>query len=119
MDQESEAMTTSTPTPEQRARWLEITRSFAKHSYRHPAYQLSYDEAVALCAAVAQEAIAAEREHSREICIDLISHLAAAHSLLSRSSKKAAASDKMFDQMLTDYQASINRGRDYLKGQTP
>jgi len=37
--------------------------------------------------------------------------LVAAHSLLSRSSKKAAASDKMFDQMLKDYQASIDRTR--------
>lgn len=37
--------------------------------------------------------------------------LVAAHSLLSRGSKKAAPSDKMFDQMLLDYQKSIDVGR--------
>jgi hypothetical protein len=50
----------------------------------------------------------------REIVVDLCAHLAAAISLLERGSKKAAPSDKMFDQMLIDYRASLDRGRAYL-----
>lgn len=46
--------------------------------------------------------------------VDVTASLVAAHSLLSRSSKKAAASDKMFDQMLADYRASIDRARALL-----
>ena len=42
---------------------------------------------------------------------DTTVHLIAATSLLSRSSKKAAPSNKMFDQMLIDYNNSAARGR--------
>ncbi len=42
---------------------------------------------------------------------DVLASLVAAHSLLSRSPKTAAPSDKMFDQMLKDYEKSIERGR--------
>ena len=42
---------------------------------------------------------------------DVLASLAAAHSLLSRGGKKAAASDKMFEIMLSDYEKSIERGR--------
>jgi len=42
---------------------------------------------------------------------DTAAHLAAAISLLERSPKKAAPSDKMFDQMLIDYRASLERAR--------
>lgn len=42
---------------------------------------------------------------------DTTVHLIAATSLLSRSSKKAAPSNKMFDQMLVDYNNSADRGR--------
>jgi hypothetical protein len=42
---------------------------------------------------------------------DALSSLVAAVSLLERGGKKAAASDKMFVQMLVDYNNSINRSR--------
>lgn len=51
---------------------------------------------------------------------DVTAHLAAAISLLSRSPKTGAASNKMFDQMLIDYDNSAARGRAALaaaKGQ--
>jgi transketolase len=47
----------------------------------------------------------------REALIDVLASLVAAHSLLEGGGKKAAASDKMFYQMLKDYAASIARGR--------
>lgn len=50
-------------------------------------------------------------EGIREPLIDLLTHLIGAHDLLSRSSKKSAPSDKMFDQMLVDHKCSIERGR--------
>jgi hypothetical protein len=50
------------------------------------------------------------------VLIDVASSLAAAISLLERGGKKAAASDKMFEQMLTDYRGSLNRARAALKG---
>ena len=53
---------------------------------------------------------------------DVTAHLAAAISLLSRSPKTGAASNKMFDQMLVDYDNSAARGRAALaaaKGQQP
>ena len=42
---------------------------------------------------------------------DVLASLVATHSLLSRSPKTAAPSNKMFDQMLKDYKKSIERGR--------
>ncbi|HEX3587762.1 MAG TPA: hypothetical protein VH024_17315 [Candidatus Angelobacter sp.] len=45
---------------------------------------------------------------------DLLANLVAAVSLLERGSKKAAPSDKMFDQMIVDYKRSIARGRVFL-----
>jgi hypothetical protein len=42
---------------------------------------------------------------------DLLAHLVAAVSLLERGGKQAAPSDRMFEQMLVDYKASIERGR--------
>lgn len=50
----------------------------------------------------------------REVAIDAAASLAAAISLLERSPKKAAPSDKMFDQMLVDYRASLDRARAVL-----
>ncbi len=50
----------------------------------------------------------------REIVLDLLSSLVAAVSLLKRSPKKAAPSDKMFDQMILDYERAIERGRKFL-----
>lgn len=42
---------------------------------------------------------------------DVLAHLVAAVSLLERSPKTGAPSNRMFDQMLADYNASIERGR--------
>lgn len=42
---------------------------------------------------------------------DTLSHLVAAASLLSRSPKTAAPSNKMFDQMVVDYKAAAKRAR--------
>ena len=52
--------------------------------------------------------------------VDVAASLAAAISLLERGGKKAAASDRMFAQMLLDYNASLDRFRATLaelKGQ--
>jgi hypothetical protein len=49
-----------------------------------------------------------------EAAKDALAHLVAATSLLDRGGKKAAASDKIFDQMLIDYNGSINRVRSIL-----
>ena len=46
--------------------------------------------------------------------IDVGASLAAAISLLERGGKKAAPSDKMFAQMLVDYNASLDRFRTTL-----
>ena len=57
---------------------------------------------------------AARIEELEEALIDAVAHLAAAISLLERggkAAKKAAPSDKMFDQMLKDYKASLSRVR--------
>lgn len=51
----------------------------------------------------------------KDIVIDLLASLVAAVSLLKRGSKKAAPSDRMFDQMIADYERSIERGRAALK----
>ncbi len=63
----------------------------------------------------------AEAENARltDVTIDLASSLAAAISLLERggkAAKKAAPSDKMFDQMIADYRASLRRARAALGG---
>ena len=47
--------------------------------------------------------------------IDAGASLAAAISLLERGGKKAAASDKMFAVMLSDYQKSMDRARAALE----
>lgn len=66
-----------------------------------------------------REAVSGSQEYVRADKVDdlietlrsVTASLVAAHSLLSRSSKKAAPSDNMFDQMLIDYQRAINAGR--------
>ena len=55
-----------------------------------------------------------DAERYRRTAIDVAASLAAAISLLEKggkAAKKAAASDRMFDQMLTDYRASLDRAR--------
>lgn len=68
-------------------------------------------KALDLARTLIAEAIARERERMREPLIDVLVHLIGAHSLLSRLSKKAAPSNKMFDQMLVNYERNIKRGR--------
>jgi len=57
----------------------------------------------------------AENEKLREAALDALAGLVAAHSLLKRGGKKAAPSDKMFEQMLCDYGATITRVRAALR----
>lgn len=54
-------------------------------------------------------------ERVREACHDALSSLVAAVSLLKRGSKKAAPSAKMFDRMIMDYEAAIERTRAALR----
>ena len=56
-------------------------------------------------------AVSDEIEKLREAALDALAGLVAAHSLLKRGGKKAAPSDKMFEQMLCDYGATITRVR--------
>lgn len=63
-----------------------------------------------------------ERDEARKTLIKTAVHLAAAISLLEKggkAAKKAAPSDKMFDQMLKDYRSSLSRARAALKSQEP
>jgi septal ring factor EnvC (AmiA/AmiB activator) len=53
----------------------------------------------------------ASLDAARKAHIDTTASLAAAVSLLERGGKKAAPSDKMFAQMLKDYNASLDRAR--------
>ena len=58
------------------------------------------------------------RDKLEAALIDVSASLAAAISLLERggkAAKKAAPSDLMFDQMLRDYNASLDRARAILK----
>jgi hypothetical protein len=64
------------------------------------------------------EELAREVEKLREVTVSVAASLAAAISLLERggrAAKKAAPSDKMFDQMLTDYRKSLSSARTALK----
>lgn len=56
---------------------------------------------------------------SREATMRVMSSLAAAISLLERSPKKAAASNKMFDQMLDDYRKALDAARAELNEPEP
>jgi hypothetical protein len=48
---------------------------------------------------------------TREALMPVMASLAAAISLLERGGKKAAPSDKMFEQMLKDYRSSLDKAR--------
>ncbi len=52
-----------------------------------------------------------EIEKLRAALIDTLASLVASVDLLERGGKKAAPSNKMFEQMLVDYKNSIERGR--------
>ena len=63
-----------------------------------------------------------DAERYRRTAIDVAASLAAAISLREKggkAAKKAAASDRMFDQMLTDYRASLDRARAAISYRTP
>lgn len=65
-------------------------------------------------ATAAEADAAAARKRVRELeerLTDVTAALVAATSLLSRSPKTAAPSDKMFDQMLIDYAGAVDRAR--------
>lgn len=49
-------------------------------------------------------------EIDKELLLDILGSLNAAISLLEAGSKEAAPSDKMFDHMISDYKASLERG---------
>jgi hypothetical protein len=61
--------------------------------------------------AAERDALKAENARLREAALDALAGLVAAHSLLERGGKKAAPSNKMFEQMLCDYGATITRTR--------
>lgn len=75
------------------------------------------DEAIAALGEWARKAGAAEARVAEleGVAVDVMASLAAAISLLERGGKKAAASDKMFAQMLVDYNASLARARAALR----
>ena len=58
-----------------------------------------------------RDAARAEAARLRGAGLDALATATAAHSLLSRGGKRAAPSDMMFLQMLSDYEASITRAR--------
>jgi hypothetical protein len=63
--------------------------------------------------AVAEQAQQIER--LREVIMEVTVSLIACHSLLSRGGKRAAASNKMFEIMLSDYEKAIEVGRAALQ----
>lgn len=67
----------------------------------------------------ALDAAEAENKRLRRAALDATAHLVAATSLLRTGGKKAAPSDKMFEQMLVDYEAAIKRARAALLGTAP
>lgn len=55
---------------------------------------------------------------SGDTFVRVLASLAAAISLLERGGKKAAASDRIFEQMLDDYRAALEAGRNSLVCET-
>ena len=66
----------------------------------------------------AKATLEAVRREERQFGIPVAAALAAAISLLERGGKQAAASDKMFDQMLTDYQRALDDYRALIDKET-
>jgi len=58
---------------------------------------------------------AQEIERLREVVMEVTVSLIACHSLLSRGGKRAAASNKIFEIMLSDYEKAIEVGRAALQ----
>ena len=89
----------------------ELASSVKMHTY-------SADHIRALTPADAKVALEAVRREERQFGIPVAAALAAAISLLERGGKQAAASDKMFDQMLTDYQRALDDYRALIDKET-
>ena len=85
--------------------------------------KLALSESFERVAKVAEERAAFNEQMAlREALMGVTSSLAAAISLLERggkAAKKAAPSDRMFDQMMLDYKKSFERARKLLKGDMP
>ncbi len=105
--------------------WEDVPRKYVQINGKGPTYCLHGTSSInafkALEAALefeksqhvkSKNAYHAEREVSDKLekaLKDTLSHLVAAASLLSRSPKTAAPSNKMFDQMVVDYKAAAKR----------
>ena len=83
---------------------------------RHLTEREEWDELQEVTAALeqAQDRIEELEAKLAEAGVDVAASLNAAISLLERGGKKAAPSDKMFNQMLLDYKASLARFRTTL-----
>lgn len=100
--------TTPHPTPEERV-------EAALNDWRKDAGDLRIHFANAI-----REAEAAGEARGDDVLIGALASLAAAISLLERmpKAKKAAPSDKMFEQMLTDYRNALEAGRSFARART-
>lgn len=90
-----------------------VERRAARIASWHPSDSHALSDAALL------RTLLAERETLRKAATAVAASLAAAISLLERggkAAKKAAPSDKMFDQMLVDYRRSLDRARTALRG---
>ena len=96
------------PTPEERV-------EAALNDWRKDAGDLRIHFANAI-----REAEAAGEVKSDDVLIRVLASLAAAISLLERTpkAKKAAPSDKMFEQMLIDYRNALEAGRAFIRAHT-
>ena len=101
-------MTTPHPTPEERV-------EAALKEWRKDAGDLRVHFATAI-----REAEAAAEARGDDVLIGALASLAAAISLLERmpKAKKAAPSDKMFEQMLTAYRNALEAGRSFARART-
>ncbi len=73
-----------------------------------------FDDAFTPAVCLALLARARDAERLKRVAIDVMASLGAAISLLERSPKTAAPSNKMFNVMLDDYRASLKRARQAL-----
>ena len=92
---------------------VERLRAFETEASLFKSQHATVRQAVALIASQARRI-----EELEGAATDALASLVAAVSLLARGGKRAAPSDKMFAVMLADYNASIDRARATLKGET-
>lgn len=91
---------------------IDIMRATAQLTWLEAKARMQADKISSLANTPAASSVGAD--DLREAAIDAAAHLAAAISLLEaggKAAKKAAPSDKMFDQMLRDYKRSLGRAR--------